>query len=48
MTEELIRQLIAAGLTKQQARSVLAEKITNLYMNDAGVKRSQLTFICRI
>lgn len=36
MTEELIRQLIAAGLTKQQARSVLAEKITNLYMNDDG------------
>ena len=36
MTEELIRQLIAAGLSKQQAKSVLADKITNFYMNDDG------------
>lgn len=36
MTEELIRQLIAIGLTKTQARSVVAEKITNFYMNDDG------------
>ena len=36
MTEELILQLIAAGLSKQQARSAVAEKITNYYMNDDG------------
>ena len=36
MTEELILQLIAAGLSKQQARSVVAEKITNYYMSDEG------------
>ena len=36
MTDELIRQLIAAGLTKQQATSVTAETLTNLYMNEDG------------
>lgn len=36
MTEELIRQLIAAGLTKQQASSVTAETLTQLYMKDDG------------
>ena len=36
MSDELIRMLIAAGLTKQQATSVTAETITKLYMNDDG------------
>ena len=36
MTDELIRKLMAAGLTKQQASSITAETITNLYMNDDG------------
>lgn len=36
MTAELIRQLMAAGLTKQQATSVTAETLTNLYMNEDG------------
>ncbi len=34
MTDELIRKLMLAGLTKQQATSVTAETITNLYMNE--------------
>lgn len=36
MTHELILQLMNAGLTKQQATSVTAETITNLYMADDG------------
>ena len=36
MTHELIIQLMNAGLTKQQATSVTAETITNLYMADDG------------
>ena len=36
MTDKLIRQLIAAGLTKQQASSVTAETLTQLYMKDDG------------
>ena len=34
MSDELIRKLMLAGLTKQQATSVTAETITNLYMNE--------------
>ncbi len=34
MTHELILQLMNAGLTKQQATSITAETITNLYMAD--------------
>ena len=36
MTDDLIRQLMAAGLSKQQATSVTAETLTRLYMNDDG------------
>lgn len=36
MTEDLIRRLIAAGLTKQQASSVTAETLVNLFMPDDG------------
>ena len=36
MTDELIRRLIAAGLTKQQATSVTAETLVNLFMPDDG------------
>lgn len=36
MTAELIRQLMEAGLTKQQATSVTAETLTNLYMSEDG------------
>ena len=36
MTQELIKQLMEAGLTKQQATSVTAETLTNLYMNEDG------------
>lgn len=36
MTDDLIRQLIAAGLTKQQASSVTAETLVRLFMNDDG------------
>ena len=36
MTEDLIRRLIAAGLSKQQASSVTAETLVNLFMPDGG------------
>lgn len=36
MTDDLIRQLMDAGLSKQQANSVTAETLTQLYMNDDG------------
>jgi len=36
MTEDLIRRLIAAGLTKQQASSVTAETLVRLFMPDDG------------
>lgn len=36
MTDELIMQLIAAGLTRQQATSVTARTLTNLYMQEDG------------
>ena len=36
MTKDLIRRLIAAGLTKQQASSVTAETLVNLFMPDDG------------
>ena len=32
MTDELIRRLIAAGLTKQQATSVTAETLVKLFI----------------
>lgn len=38
MTEDLIRRLMAAGLTKQQASSVTAETLINLFMPDDGKK----------
>lgn len=34
LSDELIRKLMLAGLTKQQATSVTAETITNLYMDE--------------
>lgn len=36
MTDDLIRRLIAAGLSKQQASSVTAEALVNLFMPDDG------------
>lgn len=36
MTDDLIRRLIAAGLSKQQASSVTAETLVNLFMPDDG------------
>ena len=36
LSDDLIRLLINAGLTKQQAMSVTAETITNLFMPDDG------------
>ena len=36
MTDELIRRLIAAGLTKQQATSVTAETLVKLFMPEDG------------
>ena len=36
MTDELIRRLMAAGLTKQQANSVTAETLVQLFMQDDG------------
>ena len=36
MTEDLIRQLIAAGLTKQQATSVTTQKLVNVFMKEDG------------
>lgn len=36
MTDDLIRQLMAAGLTKQQATSVTAETLVNLFMDTDG------------
>jgi len=36
MTDELIRRLIAAGLNKQQATSVTAETLVNLFMPGDG------------
>ena len=36
MTDEMIKRLIAAGLSKQQASSVTAETLVNLFMNDNG------------
>lgn len=36
MTDELIRRLMAAGLTKQQANSVTAETLVQFFMKDDG------------
>lgn len=36
MTDDLVKQLIAAGLTKQQATSVTAETLTQLFMKEDG------------
>ena len=36
MTENLIRQLMAAGLTKQQATSVTTEKLIQVFMKEDG------------
>lgn len=36
MTDDLIRQLIDAGLTKQQASSVTAKTLVNLFMQEDG------------
>ena len=36
MTDDLIRRLIAAGLTKQQASSTTAETLVRLFMPDDG------------
>ncbi len=36
MTDDLIRQLISAGLTKQQATSVTAETLSRLFMKEDG------------
>jgi len=36
MTEDLIRQLMAAGLTKQQATSVTTEKLIQIFMKEDG------------
>lgn len=36
MTDDLIRRLVAAGLTKQQASSVTAETLVHLFMPDDG------------
>lgn len=36
MTDDLVRQLMAAGLNKQQATSVTAETLVRLFMNDDG------------
>lgn len=36
MTDDLIKQLIAAGLTKQQASSVTAETLVRLFMKEDG------------
>lgn len=36
MTDDMIRRLIAAGLSKQQASSVTAETLVNLFMPDDG------------
>lgn len=36
MTTEMIKQLMAAGLNKQQATSVTAETLVNLFMEDDG------------
>ena len=36
MTEDLIRRLIAAGLTKQQASSTTAETLVRLFMPEDG------------
>ena len=45
MTEELIRRLMAAGLTRQQATCTTAETLVNLFMPDDGkalIKEAQL------
>lgn len=36
MTEDLIRRLVAAGLTKQQASSVTTDMLVRLFMPDDG------------
>lgn len=36
MTEDLIRRLMAVGLTKQQASSVTAETLVKLFMPNDG------------
>ncbi len=36
LSDDLIRMLMSAGLTKQQATSVTAETITNLFMPEDG------------
>lgn len=36
MTDDLVRRLVAAGLTKQQASSVTAETLVRLFMPDDG------------
>ena len=36
MTDDLIRQLMASGLSKQQASSVTAETLVRLFMKEDG------------
>ena len=36
MTDDLIKQLMAAGLSKQQASSTTAEALVHLFMNEDG------------
>ena len=36
MTDDLVRQLMAAGLSKQQASSVTAETLVRLFMKEDG------------
>ncbi|MDO4735054.1 MAG: hypothetical protein Q4A51_07315 [Lachnospiraceae bacterium] len=36
MTDDLIKQLMAAGLNKQQATSATAETLVRLFMNEDG------------
>ena len=45
MTDDLIRRLVSAGLTKQQASSVTAETLVRLFMPDDGkllIREAQL------
>ena len=56
MTNDMISRLMAAGLTKQQATSVTAEALVNLFMPDDGkilmreaqgrVKEMECTSLC--
>lgn len=38
MTQEMIQQLVNAGLTKHQATSVTAETLVNLFMHEDGTR----------